>query len=65
MKNKASHISYNNKEFFKSIKFFSRFIFLMLCIIINYNFTKMQKFKTYLKIYHCFIIKNMLVIAIN
>lgn len=49
MKNKTSHISYNNKEFFKSIKFFSRFIFLMLCIIINYNFTKMQKFKTYFK----------------
>ena len=54
MKNKTSHISYNNKEFFKSIKFLSRFIFLMLCIIINYNFTKMQKFNINFSINHIY-----------
>ena len=49
MKNKKLYISNNNKEYIKSIKFFSRFIFLMLCIIINYNFTKIQKYNTYFK----------------
>ena len=42
MKNKTSNISYNIKVF---IKYFKFFFFLMLCIIINYNFTKIQKFK--------------------
>lgn len=41
MKNKTSNISYNIKVFIKYFNFF----FLMLCIIINYNFTKIQKFK--------------------
>ena len=45
MKNKTLKISYNIKKFIKSFKFFSGFYFLMLCIIINYNFTKIKKFK--------------------
>ena len=47
MKNKISHISYNNKKF---IIFFSRFIFLMICIGINYNFNKIQNIKDYFKV---------------
>lgn len=45
MKNKTLNLSNNFKVFIKYYKFFSRFFFLVLCIIINYNFTKIQKFK--------------------
>jgi len=49
MKNKTSYKSYNNKKFIKFIIFFSRFIFLMFCIIINYNFNKKQNISIYFK----------------